>query len=83
MPIGEVSPWADVPVSPQGAEPPDTSQRVYSSSKTTRWYDGYLIGPGPEPIHVYNPNSVARSIGSGHFSNYWTSTETYEALRVY
>lgn len=48
-----------------------------------RWYDGYLIGPDPEPIHVYNPNSVARAIGSGHFSNYWTSTETYEALRVY
>lgn len=48
-----------------------------------RWYDGYLIGSGEDAHHVYNPNSVARSIGSGHYSNYWTSTETYEALQVY
>ena len=48
-----------------------------------RWYDGYLIGSGGDARHVYNPNSVARSIGSGHYSNYWTSTETYEALQVY
>lgn len=46
------------------------------------WYDGYLIGR-PEPIHVYNPNSVARAIGNGHCSNYWAATETYEALKVY
>ena len=48
-----------------------------------RWYDGYLIGSGEDAHHVYNPNSVARAIGSGHYSNYWTSTETYEALQVY
>lgn len=46
-----------------------------------RWYDGYLIGP--ERLHVYNPNSVARAMESGQFSNYWTATETYEALSAY
>ena len=45
------------------------------------WYDGYLIGP--DRTHVYNPNSVACAIDSGHYSNYWTSTETYEALQAY
>ncbi len=45
------------------------------------WYDGYLLGR--ERIHVYNPNSVARSIRERNYSNYWTSTETYEALQVY
>jgi hypothetical protein len=52
-------------------------------AEMARWYDGYLIGPGPEPLHVYNPNSVARAIASGCYSNYWTATETYEALRAY
>ncbi len=46
-----------------------------------RWYDGYLLGP--DRLHVYNPNSVARAMLSGYFSNYWTNTETYEALQVY
>lgn len=46
---------------------------------TKSWYDGYtLMG-----ISVYNPRSVVMSMTGGYFSNYWTSTETYEALKVY
>lgn len=52
-------------------------------SQMKRWYDGYLIGAGPNPLHVYNPKSVARPICSGHLSNYRTQTESYEALRDY
>lgn len=50
-------------------------------SQMREWYDGYLIGPNR--THVYNPNSVARAIDNRHYSNYWTATETYEALQVY
>lgn len=47
--------------------------------ETKRWYDGYsLMG-----ISIYNPRSVVMSMTGGYFNNYWTSTETYEALRVY
>ena len=47
--------------------------------ETKRWYDGYnLMG-----VSAYNPRSVVMSMTGGYFNNYWTSTETYEALRVY
>lgn len=47
--------------------------------ETKKWYDGYdLMG-----VSVYNPRSVVMSMTGGYFSNYWTSTETYEALKVY
>ncbi len=47
--------------------------------ETKRWYDGYnLMG-----ISIYNPRSVIMSMTGGYFNNYWTSTETYEALKVY
>ena len=63
------------------------------------WYDGYtfrqfkegaLIVPpeqmtseNSELVHIYNPKSVVDSIHNQRFANYWTLTETYEALRVY
>ena len=47
--------------------------------ETKRWYDGYFVND----ISVYNPRSVVMSMTGGKFNNYWTSTETYEALRVY
>ena len=50
-------------------------------SEMERWYDGYVLGE--KRIHVYNPNSVARSLSSGRCSSYWTQTETYEALQRY
>ena len=50
-----------------------------SFAETKRWYDGYKL----RGISVYNPRSVVMSMTGGYFSNYWTSTETYEALKVY
>lgn len=47
--------------------------------ETKRWYDGYdLMG-----VSIYNPRSVVMSMTGGYFNNYWTSTETYEALEEF
>ena len=44
------------------------------------WYDGYyLTGVG----HLYSPKSVVESIHRNRCGNYWTQTETYEALKIY
>jgi len=50
-----------------------------SFDETKKWYDGYEVNG----ISVYNPKSVVSSMESGRFGNYWTSTETYEALKIY
>lgn len=50
-----------------------------SYEETKRWYDGYNL----QGVSVYNPRSVVMSMLGGYFNNYWTSTETYEALKVY
>lgn len=47
--------------------------------KTKQWYDGYHLGK----YSIYNPKSVVEAIGRKRFDNYWTQTETYEALKVY
>ena len=44
-----------------------------------KWYDGYKV----EKYDIYNPRSVVASINNRKFSNYWTKTETFEALAVY
>ena len=44
-----------------------------------RWYDGYNV----DGVSIYNPKSVVEAMTRGKFRNYWTSTETYEALKVY
>ncbi len=44
------------------------------------WYDGYQFR---QFRHVYNPRSVVAAMKSHVLSNYWTSTETYEALKIY
>ena len=44
-----------------------------------RWYDGYLL----EHTHIYNPKSVVDVMTWKKFKSYWTSTETYEALKIY
>lgn len=49
-------------------------------AETKSWYDGYELAKG-RPI--YNPKSVVEAMRRRKFSNYWTSTETYEALKVY
>lgn len=47
---------------------------------TSSWYDGYKF---KKHEHVYNPKSVVEAMSCGEFSNYWTATETYEALKIY
>lgn len=44
------------------------------------WYDGYCL---QRFRHIYNPRSVVGAMRNGVLSNYWTSTETYEALKIY
>ena len=44
------------------------------------WYDGYQL---TKEISVFSPRSVVASITRKTFNNYWTSTETYEALQRY
>ena len=47
--------------------------------ETKRWYDGYNL----KGVSIYNPRSVVMSMTRHDYDNYWTSTETYEALKVY
>ncbi len=48
--------------------------------QTSSWYDGYQLTRFP---HVYNPKSIVEAMRRRKFLNYWTSTETYEALKPY
>ncbi len=49
-------------------------------NETGSWYDGYCFR---KFRHIYNPRSVVSAMTFQSFSNYWTSTETYEALKIY
>ena len=44
-----------------------------------QWYDGYNVSGLP----TYNPRSVVSALMSHVFDNYWSQTESYEALKVY
>ena len=53
------------------------------------WYNGYIISGtkgvdgkavADTAISIYNPLSVCRAVESGKCRNYWSSTETYNAL---
>ena len=44
------------------------------------WYDGYMLR---KFRHVYNPKSVVEAMQCQNFSSYWTTTETYDALKTY
>lgn len=44
------------------------------------WYDGYRF---IKFQHVYNPKSVVEAMHRRRFANYWTATETYDALKLY
>lgn len=48
--------------------------------ETNSWYDGYRLRTFR---HIYNSKSVVEAMSCHHFSNFWTATETYEALKVY
>lgn len=49
-------------------------------STVSNWYDGYRLRRFK---HIYNPRSVVAAMRNHILSNYWTSTETYEALKLY
>lgn len=55
----------------------DNYKMPYSEMK--RWYDGYDL----KGVDVYNPCSVVMSLTGRDFGNYWTATETFEALKIY
>ncbi|MDE7029827.1 MAG: ATP-binding protein [Lachnospiraceae bacterium] len=44
------------------------------------WYDGYQF---TKFGHIYNPKSVVEAMRRHKCLSYWTSTETYEALKRY
>jgi len=44
------------------------------------WYNGYHFS---DLKSVYNPKSVVDALLSKRFRNYWSRTETYEALSIY
>ena len=46
----------------------------------SNWYDGYSL---IRFHHIYNPKSVVEAMKWKRCSNYWTATETYEALKIY
>ena len=48
--------------------------------ETSSWYDGYMF---EKFQHIYNPKSVVEAMLCHKFSNYWTSTEVYDALKIY
>ena len=48
--------------------------------KMKDWYDGYRM---TDDLSVYNHRSVVYALMDRKYENYWSATETYEALRVY
>ena len=50
-----------------------------SKAEMKKWYDGYRVGE----FEIYNPQSVVQAITERSFDNYWTKTETFEALKLY
>ena len=51
-----------------------------SYDEMKQWYDGYHL---TDEISTFPPRSVVMSLTRKEFGNYWTSTETYEALKFY
>lgn len=49
-------------------------------TETSSWYDGYMF---TKFRHIYNPKSVVEAMSCHKFSSYWTSTEVYDALKIY
>lgn len=49
-------------------------------AEISSWYDGYRFR---QYKHVYNPRSVVAAMKCGYLGSFWTSTETYEALKIY
>ncbi len=49
-------------------------------AQASNWYDGYMF---MRYKHIFNPRSVVEAMSCQTFSSYWTSTETYDALKIY
>lgn len=49
-------------------------------AKTSSWYDGYVFTAHG---HIFNPKSVVEAMRRRKYSNYWASTEVYDALKIY
>ena len=48
--------------------------------ETGSWYDGYMF---TKFQHIYNPKSVVEAMKYHKLSSYWTTTEVYDALKIY
>jgi len=48
--------------------------------KMKDWYDGYYM---TDDLSVYNHRSVVYALLDKKYENYWSATESYEALKVY
>ena len=47
-------------------------------NETKKWYNGYNV----DDIAIYNPRSVVEACRRKRFTNYWSQTETYNALKT-
>ena len=47
-------------------------------NETKKWYNGYNV----DGIAIYNPRSVVEVCRRRRFTNYWSKTETYKALKM-
>lgn len=56
------------------------SQYEMDYTQCKAWYNGYKF---IKYNAIYNPLSVVKSMRSRQYKNYWTKTETFEALKVY
>ena len=55
-------------------------QYTMDFDKMKHWYDGYVF---EDNMHIYSPKSVVDAVRKKRIGNYWTKTETYEALKYY
>lgn len=46
---------------------------------TKEWYDGYLI----DGEHMYNPNSVVKSMMNQDFDSYWKNTSSFTSINTF
>jgi hypothetical protein len=47
------------------------------------WYNGYNLAYLDNEISIYNPWSVVDALKQRKCASYWTTTESYEALKIY
>jgi len=47
-------------------------------NEAKKWYNGYNV----DDIAIYNPRSVTEACRRKRFTNYWSKTETYNALKT-